>query len=253
MLTLESCHPALPPFPPNVSPWGPCGSLWPAPRFPAKGLGVFPAALPSVRSLVPPDRDPLLRPRSPQMSAVRHGARSGAEQARQARRQRRGRRGPAGRSCLCPRHRRRRHLGGGLRGAYGKAWRRGARAAGSRSAHCGGAEQGSRAGSEDDAESSARGARARGPGWGHAAARAQGFFGGGIPWPCIDRSGKPPRVGDRGTGAWLWWPAPLREGKGLQPRGTALLRCWDSSLGVVVDADEEPNNMLFEPAVGCRG
>lgn len=156
-------------------------------------------------------------------------------------------------AASAPRHRRRRHLGGGLRGAYGKAWRRGARAAGSRSAHCGGAEQGSRAGSEDDAESSARGARARGPGWGHAAARAQGFFGGGIPWPCIDRSGKPPRVGDRGTGAWLWWPAPLREGKGLQPRGTALLRCWDSSLGVVVDADEEPNTMLFEPAVGCRG
>lgn len=188
------------------------------------------------------------------MSAARHGARSGAEQARQARRQRRGRRrGPAGRSCLCPRHRRRRHLGRGLRGAYGKAWRRGLRAAGSRSAHCSGAEQGPRADSEHGAESSARGARARGPGWGHAVARAHGFFGGGIPWPCIGLSGKPPRVGDRGTGAWLWWPAPLREGRGLLPRGTALLRCWDSSVEVVVDAGEEPDNMLFEPAVGCRG
>lgn len=76
--------------------------------------------------------------------------------------------GLVGRSCLCARHLRRRHLGGGLRGACGKAWRLAPRNAGSGSAHCGGAELGPEAGSGLAAVSDARGGqgpglRTRGP------------------------------------------------------------------------------------------
>lgn len=56
----------------------------------------------TVQSLVPSGGDPLLRPWSPQLSAARHGARSGAEQARQAWRRRGWRRDSRLTAALAP-------------------------------------------------------------------------------------------------------------------------------------------------------
>lgn len=111
--------------------------------------------------------------------------------------------GLAGRSCLCARHLRRRHLGGGLRGACGKAWRRAPRGAGSGSAHCGGAERdelGPEAGSVQDAVSDARGGR--GQGLGTRGAEGPGVLWGGSPGPAAaSHSGKPPSLEDKGCGS----------------------------------------------------
>lgn len=105
--------------------------------------------------------------------------------------------GLAGRSCLCARHLRRRHLGGGLRGACGKAWRRAPCGAGFGSAHCGGAELGPEAGSVQDAVSDARGGRGRG--LGTRGAEGPGVLWGGSPGPAAaGRSGKPQSLADKG-------------------------------------------------------
>lgn len=94
--------------------------------------------------------------------------------------------GLAGRSCLCARHLRRRHLGGGLRDACGKAWRRAPRGAGSGSAHCGGAELGPEAGSAQDAVS-VQCPRGTGPGFGDQRRRGPWGAVGRLTWPCSGR------------------------------------------------------------------
>lgn len=125
--------------------------------------------------------------------------------------------GLAGHSCLCARHLRRRHLGGGLRGACGKAWRRAQHSAGSGSAHCGGAELG-RAGARGGlgARRSVRCPRGPGPGRGTRDAEGPGVLWKGSPSPsAAGRTGKPLSLGDKGRGSLAVAASIFPEDRGL--------------------------------------